>query len=67
MKPCFTDTFFFLAWREELEAQLLQSIEALERGQGVDGEEVLRRLRQRIKETLPGGQFILAPCIGGEL
>lgn len=37
--------------REELEAQLLQSIEALESGQGVDGEEVLRRLRQRIKGT----------------
>jgi antitoxin ParD1/3/4 len=36
---------------EELEAQLLQSIEALESGQGVDGEEVLRRLRQRIKGT----------------
>lgn len=34
---------------EELEAQLLQSIEALENGKGVDGEEVLRRLRQRIE------------------
>ena len=41
--------------REELEAQLLQSIEALERGQGVEGEEVLRRLRQRIKETRASG------------
>jgi antitoxin ParD1/3/4 len=36
---------------EELEGQLLQSIEALESGQGVDGEEVLRRLRQRIEGT----------------
>jgi antitoxin ParD1/3/4 len=39
----------------ELEAQLLQSIEALESGQGVDGKEVLRRLRQRIKETRASG------------
>lgn len=37
--------------REELEAQLLQSIEALESGQGVNGEEVLSRLRQRIKSA----------------
>ncbi|MEI9893725.1 MAG: type II toxin-antitoxin system ParD family antitoxin [Chthoniobacter sp.] len=41
--------------REELEAQLLQSIEALESGQGVDGEEVLRRLRQRIEGTRASG------------
>jgi antitoxin ParD1/3/4 len=41
--------------REELEAQLLHSIEALESGKGVDGEEVLRRLRQRIKGTRAGG------------
>jgi len=40
---------------EELEAQLLQSIEALERGQGVDGEEVLRRLRRRIEGTRASG------------
>jgi antitoxin ParD1/3/4 len=41
--------------REELEAQLLQSIDALESGQGVDGEVVLRRLRQRIEETRARG------------
>jgi len=36
---------------EELEAQLLQSIERLDRGEGVEGEEVFRRLRKRIKES----------------
>ena len=36
---------------EELEVQLLQSIERLDRGEGVDGEEVFRRLRKRIKES----------------
>ncbi len=36
---------------EELEAQLLQSIERLDRGEGVDGEAVFRRLRKRIKES----------------
>ena len=36
---------------EELEAQLLQSIDRLDRGEGVDGEEVFRRLRKRIKES----------------
>jgi len=41
--------------REELENQLLESVEALERGQGVDGEEVLRRLRRRITETRTRG------------
>ena len=41
--------------REALEAQLLQSIDAMESGQGVDGEEVLQRLRRRIKETQAGG------------
>ena len=41
--------------REELEAQLLQSIEALESGKGVDDEEVLRRLRQRIEGTRVNG------------
>jgi len=35
----------------ELEAQLLQSIARLDRGEGVDGEEVFRRLRKRIKES----------------
>jgi antitoxin ParD1/3/4 len=36
---------------EELEAQLLQSLDRLDRGEGVDGEEVFRRLRQRIKKS----------------
>jgi hypothetical protein len=34
----------------ELETQLLQSIERLDRGEGVDGEESFRRLRERIKK-----------------
>jgi antitoxin ParD1/3/4 len=34
---------------EELETQLLQSIDRLDRGEGVDGEEVFRRLRSRMK------------------
>ena len=38
---------------EELETQLLQSIERLDRGEGVDGEEVFRRLRKRIKAPRP--------------
>ncbi|HXC35959.1 MAG TPA: type II toxin-antitoxin system ParD family antitoxin [Candidatus Acidoferrales bacterium] len=36
---------------EELEAQLLQSIDQLDRRKGIDGEEVIRRLRKRIKAT----------------
>jgi len=36
---------------EELETQLLQSIGRLDRGEGVDGKESLRRLRKRIKES----------------
>lgn len=36
---------------EELEARLLQSIDRLDRGEGVDGERVFRRLRKRIKES----------------
>ena len=36
---------------EELETQLLQSIDRLDRGEGVDGEEVFRRLRKRIRES----------------
>ena len=36
---------------EELEGQLLQSIERLDRGEGVDGKESLRRLRRRMKEA----------------
>src|SRR5580658_4173204 len=33
---------------EELETQLLQSIDRLDRGKGVNGEEALRRLRKRV-------------------
>jgi antitoxin ParD1/3/4 len=36
---------------EELETQLLQSIDRLDRGEGVAGEEVFRRLRKRIRES----------------
>jgi antitoxin ParD1/3/4 len=36
---------------EELETQLLQSIERLDRGEGIDGEEVFHRLRKRIRES----------------
>jgi antitoxin ParD1/3/4 len=36
---------------EELEVQLLQSIDRLDRGEGVDGGEVFRRLRKRIKDA----------------
>lgn len=36
---------------EELEAQLLHSIGQLDRGTGMDGEEVMRRLRKRMKEA----------------
>ncbi len=36
---------------KELETQLLQSIERLDRGKGVDGEEVFRRLRKKIKHS----------------
>jgi antitoxin ParD1/3/4 len=35
----------------ELETQLLESVESLDAGKGVNGEEVLRRLRKRMKET----------------
>ena len=35
----------------ELEAQLLQSIDRLDRGEGIHGEQVFRRLRKRIKEA----------------
>ena len=38
-----------------LEAQLLQSIERLDRGEGVEGEEVLTRLHKRIKEARARG------------
>ena len=36
---------------DELETQLLQSIDRLDSGKGVDGEEVFRRLRKRMKES----------------
>jgi antitoxin ParD1/3/4 len=36
---------------QELETQLLQSIDRLDRGEGVKGEEVFRRLRKRMKEA----------------
>ncbi len=36
---------------EELETLLLQSINRLDRGEGVDGEEVFSRLRKRIKKS----------------
>jgi antitoxin ParD1/3/4 len=39
------------ATREELEAQLLEAVESLDAGKGVDGEKALRRLRTRIKEA----------------
>jgi antitoxin ParD1/3/4 len=36
---------------KELETQLLQSVDQLDRGKGTNGEEVIRRLRRRIKEA----------------
>jgi len=36
---------------EELETQLLQSIDRLDRGEGVDSAGVFRRLRKRIKAS----------------
>lgn len=35
---------------EALETQLVQAVDSLEAGQGMDGEEVIRRLRKRMKE-----------------
>ena len=40
---------------QELEAQLLQSIDRLDRGEGVDGKESLRRIRRRIKKARRNG------------
>ena len=34
---------------EELEAQLIQAVESLDAGKGVDGGKVIRRLRKRMK------------------
>jgi antitoxin ParD1/3/4 len=41
--------------REELEAHLLRSIELLDRGQGVDAEEVFCRLEKRIEKARASG------------
>ena len=35
---------------EELESSLLGSLDRLDRGEGVDGDEAFRRLRRKIKE-----------------
>jgi antitoxin ParD1/3/4 len=35
----------------ELETQLLQSLDRLDRGEGVDGRKVFRRLRKRMKKA----------------
>jgi antitoxin ParD1/3/4 len=40
---------------DELEAQLLKSAASLDAGKGVDGEEVFRRLRKRIKGARVNG------------
>jgi len=40
---------------EELEAQLVQSIERFDRGEGLNGKESLRRMRKRIKESRLNG------------
>jgi antitoxin ParD1/3/4 len=40
---------------EELETQLLQSLNRLEQGEGVAGATALRRLRKRIKEARVNG------------
>ncbi len=37
--------------QETLEAQLLEAVDRLDRGKGVDGETVFRRLRKRMKEA----------------
>ena len=36
---------------DELENQLLQSVESIEAGKGVDGDLVIKRLRKRMKEA----------------
>jgi antitoxin ParD1/3/4 len=40
---------------EALEADLLESIDRLDRGEGRDGEEVFRRLAKRIEKARAGG------------
>lgn len=39
----------------ELEAQLVESVERMDRGEGVSGEKVLARLRTRMKAASPRG------------
>lgn len=39
------------ATRDELETQLMQAVNSLDAGRGVNGEAVFRRLRKRIKEA----------------
>ena len=39
------------ATMDELEARLVQSVESLDTGKGLNGEAVFRRLRKRIKAT----------------
>ena len=39
----------------ELEEQLIQSLERLDRGGGIDGKESLRRIRRRIKKARLNG------------
>lgn len=36
---------------EELESQLLRSVERLDRGEGIGGEESLRRIRRKMKQS----------------
>lgn len=43
------------ATMEELETQLLQSIDRLDRGRGLHGEDVFRRLRKKIKQVRKNG------------
>lgn len=38
---------------DELEEQLLQSVERLDQGRGIDGAKVLRRLRGRMSKARP--------------
>jgi antitoxin ParD1/3/4 len=40
---------------EELEADLLASVERLDRGEGVDGKEVFRRLRRKFSKARARG------------
>lgn len=39
------------ATRKELEAQLVEAVDSLEAGRGMDGEAAFRRLRKRIKKA----------------